>query len=82
MIKSSCARPLTPKGSNQLSGANGLAPEAAQNLLSVERVAFHQQLHQTSNRFLFRSHDRTRALELRIDQLIRRFLNSIEQSSG
>jgi len=58
---------------------NCLALKAAQNLLSIERVALHQHRHQASNRFLLSSDDRTRALELLVDQLVRRFLHSIEQ---
>src|ERR1041385_703180 len=62
-----------------LRGAS-LALEATENLIRIKRIAFHQQLNQTSNRILLGSHDRARSLQLRIDQLVRRFFNLIEQT--
>src|SRR5437868_5868597 len=64
----------------KLGGADCLAFEATEDLVGVERVAFHQQLNQTSDRLSFRRDNSTGALELGIDQLVRCFFHLVQQS--
>jgi hypothetical protein len=59
---------------------NSFVIEAARDLLRIERVAFHQQLHQSVDRIALGRHNRAGALELLVDQLSRRFLDLIEQT--